>query len=217
MIWLWSWCCRGSSPSSSRAGEAFFAESVGQDLLRQGDQRRRSPTARRPGYYFAAVLGDVLAGRDAGGDGGAGVWAARREPGARFLLAWLVPSWIVFELVLTKLPHYVLPLYPAIAILIAGVVDPHVLSRERWLVRGTRMVVRAAGDRSAIGAIVGARSCSAGSSACWPGRSPAAAMIFGLLAWRLYRGRRRRALAAARDGRLDPARDRDLTASSCRR
>src|SRR6266852_379348 len=25
-------------------------------------------------------------------------WRARREPGAQFLLAWLVPSWIVFEL-----------------------------------------------------------------------------------------------------------------------
>ena len=33
-------------------------------------------------------------------------------------------AWIVLELVITKLPHYVLPLYPAIAILIAGVVDP---------------------------------------------------------------------------------------------
>ena len=51
------------------------------------------------------------------------VWAARREKGAKFLLAWIVPAWIVLELVITKLPHYVLPLYPAIAILIAGVVD----------------------------------------------------------------------------------------------
>ena len=25
------------------------------------------------------------------------VWRARREPGAQFLLAWLMPSWIVFE------------------------------------------------------------------------------------------------------------------------
>ena len=48
-----------------------------------------------------------------------------------------MPAWIVLELVITKLPHYVLPLYPAIAILIAGVVDPHVLARQRWLVRGT--------------------------------------------------------------------------------
>ncbi len=60
----------------------------------------------------------------------------RREPAAKFLLAWLVPSWIVFELVVTELPHYVLPLYPAIAILIAGAVESKVLSQRPWLVRG---------------------------------------------------------------------------------
>jgi 4-amino-4-deoxy-L-arabinose transferase-like glycosyltransferase len=37
----------------------------------------------------------------------------------RFLLCWIVPSWIVFELVSTKLPHYTLPLYPPIALLTA--------------------------------------------------------------------------------------------------
>ena len=63
------------------------------------------------------------------------VWRARREPGAQYLLAWLIPSWIVFELVLTKLPHYVLPLYPAIAILTAGALERRVLSRS-WLRRG---------------------------------------------------------------------------------
>src|SRR3569832_2789464 len=65
------------------------------------------------------------------------VWEARREPGARFLLAWLIPSWIVFEAVMTKLPHYVLPLYPAIAILIAGIVEAGALAKIRWMIRGT--------------------------------------------------------------------------------
>lgn len=37
--------------------------------------------------------------------------------GEAFLLCWIVPSWIVFELVRTKLPHYTMPLYPAIALL----------------------------------------------------------------------------------------------------
>ncbi len=36
-----------------------------------------------------------------------------------FLLAWLLPSWIVFELVSTKLPHYTMPMYPAVALLTA--------------------------------------------------------------------------------------------------
>ncbi len=65
------------------------------------------------------------------------IWQARREPGARFLLAWLVPSWIVFEIVITKLPHYVLPLYPAIAILIAGILEAGALAKYRWMIRGT--------------------------------------------------------------------------------
>jgi 4-amino-4-deoxy-L-arabinose transferase-like glycosyltransferase len=39
-----------------------------------------------------------------------------------FCVAWVVPSWIVFELVGTKLPHYTLPLYPALALLSARAV-----------------------------------------------------------------------------------------------
>lgn len=34
-----------------------------------------------------------------------------------FCLCWAVPSWVVFELSVTKLPHYTLPLYPALALL----------------------------------------------------------------------------------------------------
>jgi 4-amino-4-deoxy-L-arabinose transferase-like glycosyltransferase len=47
------------------------------------------------------------------------VWRERTAPAVRFLLCWIIPSWIVFELVKTKLPHYVLPLFPAIACLTA--------------------------------------------------------------------------------------------------
>lgn len=39
-----------------------------------------------------------------------------------FCVAWVVPSWLVFELVATKLPHYTMPLLPAIAILSARAV-----------------------------------------------------------------------------------------------
>ena len=63
--------------------------------------------------------------------------ASRREPGAKFLLAWIVPTWILFELIVTKLPHYVLPLYPAIAILMAGVVSARVLPSGSRLEQGT--------------------------------------------------------------------------------
>jgi 4-amino-4-deoxy-L-arabinose transferase-like glycosyltransferase len=39
-----------------------------------------------------------------------------------FCLCWLVPGWIFFELMSTKLPHYVLPMYPAVALLSARAV-----------------------------------------------------------------------------------------------
>ena len=44
----------------------------------------------------------------------------RAEPGIRFLLAWAASWWLVVELVPTKLPHYVIHAYPALAILLAA-------------------------------------------------------------------------------------------------
>lgn len=45
-----------------------------------------------------------------------------------FLLAWVIPAWVVFEVIGTKLPHYTLPLYPALA-LMAG---RAVVAAEGW-------------------------------------------------------------------------------------
>ena len=47
---------------------------------------------------------------------------ARGRHAECFLVAWLLPAWIVFELAATKLPHYTLPLYPAVALLSARAV-----------------------------------------------------------------------------------------------
>ena len=41
----------------------------------------------------------------------------------RFLLAWLVPFWVMIELIPTKLPHYPLPVVPAAALLLLWSVD----------------------------------------------------------------------------------------------
>jgi 4-amino-4-deoxy-L-arabinose transferase-like glycosyltransferase len=46
----------------------------------------------------------------------------------RFLVAWAVPTWIVFELLPTKLVHYTLPAYPALALL-AGIA---VMQASTW-------------------------------------------------------------------------------------
>ncbi|MCC6971868.1 MAG: glycosyltransferase family 39 protein [Phycisphaerales bacterium] len=47
-------------------------------------------------------------------------WKRKKgRAGELFCLGWILPAWIVFELVGTKLPHYTMPLYPAVALLSA--------------------------------------------------------------------------------------------------
>jgi len=64
-------------------------------------------------------------------------WRRRSEIGVRFALAWLVPSWIAFELLPTKLVHYTLPTFGALAWLAAAAVtDPALRAfgpRTRWI------------------------------------------------------------------------------------
>jgi 4-amino-4-deoxy-L-arabinose transferase-like glycosyltransferase len=168
---------------ASRSGADFFGQSVGQDMLAKvasGQEAHGAP----PGYYLVLFWATFWPAAALTAMAAPSVWAARREKGARFLLSWIVPSWIVFELVITKLPHYVLPLYPAIAILIAGVVDPHVLARQRWLVRGTSwwfVLPVLLGLGSILCLIVFGRQLGL---LAWP--FAAGAAIFGLWAWQLY-------------------------------
>jgi 4-amino-4-deoxy-L-arabinose transferase-like glycosyltransferase len=164
-----------------RAGEAFFTDSVGGDMLNKlaAQETHGAP----PGVYLVLFWITFWPGAPLTGMAIPAIWRARREPGAQFLLAWLVPSWIVFELVLTKLPHYVLPLYPAIAILTVGALERRVLSRS-WLTRGAAwwFVIPAL---ASLAAVIGAVSLTRQPVfLAWP--FVAAALIFGLIAWWLY-------------------------------
>jgi len=51
----------------------------------------------------------------------------------RFLIAWIVPAWIILELLPTKLPHYPLPLYPALAMLCGAAVMAGVRESRTFL------------------------------------------------------------------------------------
>jgi 4-amino-4-deoxy-L-arabinose transferase-like glycosyltransferase len=48
-------------------------------------------------------------------------WRRRTEPAARFLVAWFALPFLIFSAAATKLPHYVLPTYPALALGLAWV------------------------------------------------------------------------------------------------
>ena len=97
---------------------AFIAQAVGEDILPKLLGVHESHGGP-PGFYavtsFASFwpwsLWTVPALLHA--------WTNRRRPDVRFFLAWLLPSFAVLELAPTKLPHYVLPLFPALAALVA--------------------------------------------------------------------------------------------------
>jgi 4-amino-4-deoxy-L-arabinose transferase-like glycosyltransferase len=59
-------------------------------------------------------------------------WTRRDEPGVRFAVAWLVPTWIFFEILPTKLVHYPLPAYGALAWLAAAALTQPLGPRVRW-------------------------------------------------------------------------------------
>ena len=64
-----------------------------------------------------------------------------------FLLAWIMPFWLLIELIPTKLPHYPLPVLPAIILLLIGGIDavsePKTVPIKYW--HFVEMVFRYAG------------------------------------------------------------------------
>jgi 4-amino-4-deoxy-L-arabinose transferase-like glycosyltransferase len=97
---------------------AFLQQSLGGDFAAKvagGQEGHGAP----PGYYlvgsaltFWPAILFILPG--------IGLAISRRtEPGIRFLIAWAGAWWIIVEAVPTKLFNYVLPAYPALAILAA--------------------------------------------------------------------------------------------------
>jgi len=100
-------------------GGAFFAEAVGNDMggkLLSGQERHGGI----PGYHLLLLSAMFW-------PAGLFLWPAivrswqeRKADAVRFCIAWIIPTWLVFELTPTKLPHYVLPTYPALGLLVAA-------------------------------------------------------------------------------------------------
>jgi 4-amino-4-deoxy-L-arabinose transferase-like glycosyltransferase len=98
----WAWAITVASDG------AFWGAAIGGDLTPKlvGGHERHGGL---PGYhlFLSPMLtfpGSLLlpAGLILG-------WKARAEPGVRFALCWLIPTWLMFELLPTKLAHYSLP------------------------------------------------------------------------------------------------------------
>lgn len=94
---------------------AFFSQSLGEDMLAKVASGQESHGAP-PGVHALVALGTFWPLSALIPAAIAYVIAKRREKGSVFLAAWVLPGWIVFEAVATKLPNYVLPFMPAFAI-----------------------------------------------------------------------------------------------------
>jgi 4-amino-4-deoxy-L-arabinose transferase-like glycosyltransferase len=109
---------------------AFWGSAIGGDLapkLAGADERHGG----LPGYHLAVLPLAAFPATLLIPAALAAGWALRREPGVRFALAWLIPAWLVFELSPTKLPHYPLPLYGALAWLVAAALSRPVPAAAR--------------------------------------------------------------------------------------
>ena len=115
---------------------AFLEQSLGNDFAAKlaGGQESHGMW---PGYYLLLSAASFFPAILFVAPGIALAFARRDEPAIRFLLAWAGAWWLVVELVPTKLPHYVLASYPALAILGAMfVLDPRpvrFLTPARWI------------------------------------------------------------------------------------
>jgi 4-amino-4-deoxy-L-arabinose transferase-like glycosyltransferase len=132
---------------------AFFRDAVGGDLARKmagGEETHGGFPGLHalllPLLAFPATLPALC--------GLAAAWRHRRQRPTAFLLAWLLPSWAVFEAVPTKLPHYTMPLYPALMLLAAAwLTDPARPAVRPWLRAAAGTLAAAAALIIGIGAL----------------------------------------------------------------
>ncbi|WP_395004809.1 ArnT family glycosyltransferase [Cypionkella sp.] len=98
------------------SGGAFWKEAVVQDLLSKvasGQEGKGLPA----GSYLLLLWISFWPASAVLPLSFAAIWRMRRDQRLQFLLCWLLASWIIFEMIPTKLFHYTMPLYPALVIM----------------------------------------------------------------------------------------------------
>ncbi len=170
---------------------AFWRDSLGADMLAKVASGRESHGAP-PGLYLAMFWGTAWPMAALAPVAAVRLWGARRSVEGRLLLGWIVPTWLLFELVATKLPHYVLPAYPAIAAAAAALLaaEPPPRAPGRWGRRALLAVWGLPAAALVLGAALAAPAIEG--RVVWPAVALAAAAAAALAAagralwrWRL--------------------------------
>jgi 4-amino-4-deoxy-L-arabinose transferase-like glycosyltransferase/membrane-associated phospholipid phosphatase len=114
-------------PANAATGGAFLREGLGEHVGRRMSEPREGhggdfwltlptyiPVALFGFFPWTAMLPAAVAGAASAGIGG--------RVGRAVLVGWFVPTFLMMSLVATKLPHYILPVFPAMALATAAVV-----------------------------------------------------------------------------------------------
>lgn len=109
----------------------FLAESVGKDMIAKVQGGQESHGAP-PGLYLALANVTFWPFSFLGLLALPWIWRSRRRSEVLLLLGWALFTWIVFALTPTKLAHYVLPAYPALAILAVAALQDVDATAPRW-------------------------------------------------------------------------------------
>jgi 4-amino-4-deoxy-L-arabinose transferase-like glycosyltransferase len=113
-----------------KSGGAFYSQAVGHDMLGKVGTAQKYHWAP-PGFYLLSFFATFWPGAILAAIAVPFAWIHRKEEPVAFALAWIVPSWLVFEAVPTKLPHYTLPLLPAVAIVTVMAISRHFVGPHR--------------------------------------------------------------------------------------
>ncbi len=108
-------------PVSLASGSNFLWDMIRLDILPKlagGQQSHGQP----PGYFLLSSLVTLWPASLLWVGAGCYAWTQRKRVDIRFLMAWIIPCFLVYECVPTKLPEYLMPIYPAIALLMAAAV-----------------------------------------------------------------------------------------------
>lgn len=114
-----------------KTGWSFLADSIGKDMLAKVGSAQEKHGAP-PGSYFGAFWMTFWPAAPLAILAAPFAWRERKDDGVTLLTAWIIPFWLILEAVPTKLPHYVLPVLPAVAILIILAAERGGLLAARW-------------------------------------------------------------------------------------
>jgi 4-amino-4-deoxy-L-arabinose transferase-like glycosyltransferase len=127
-------------PALIETGGLFWKVGIGEHVVKRGAEVLNG-RAFIPGYYFLTVFLSLLPWSGYAPQAWVRLRGSARSPGTAFLLAWFAAPLLIFSFYATQLPHYILPGFPAAALVLGrwladvrdGVAPPPRLTLLTWI------------------------------------------------------------------------------------